>query len=324
MAVDFAHTHGDIVSVMFIGGIPWPEALAGTPYSADVENNFNYRPPRGLKTFLSISPLSEGRDSLAPYWGVRDNMPLPPGWDEKPLDHPDVINAYSRFSIDAVRRMKPSYLGLAIEANILKSKNPAAWPAFTRLYREARRRVRASFPDLPVFFTTEVSHYLEMHPEDLNAGQEAAIGDLMKDSDLFAMSLYPYMGYSWPEPFTATRLDFALRFKKPIAIAESGMTSQDVTLPTYGVTLRGTPEKQRDFELELFKAGRANNYRFIINFATTDFPGLVAALGGAIGELASIWQYTGMQTERGVPKLAQAAWDAEFAKPYRIGKTRGG
>jgi hypothetical protein len=26
-AQEFAHQHGDVVSVMFIGGIPWPESL---------------------------------------------------------------------------------------------------------------------------------------------------------------------------------------------------------------------------------------------------------------------------------------------------------
>ena len=28
-----------MVSVMFIGGIPWPEALEGQPFSRDVESN---------------------------------------------------------------------------------------------------------------------------------------------------------------------------------------------------------------------------------------------------------------------------------------------
>ena len=35
----FAHAHGDIVSVMFIGGVPWPEALEGRPFSKDVDSN---------------------------------------------------------------------------------------------------------------------------------------------------------------------------------------------------------------------------------------------------------------------------------------------
>ena len=33
-AQDFAHQHGGIVSVMFIGGVPWPELLDGKPKPA--------------------------------------------------------------------------------------------------------------------------------------------------------------------------------------------------------------------------------------------------------------------------------------------------
>ena len=68
-AVDFADTHGDIISVMFIGGIPWQEALDGRPFSKDVQDNFRYRPAAGEKLFLSISPLNKDRKGLAPYWG---------------------------------------------------------------------------------------------------------------------------------------------------------------------------------------------------------------------------------------------------------------
>jgi len=39
LAKEFAHAHGDIVSVMFIGGIPWQEALDGKPFSKDVQEN---------------------------------------------------------------------------------------------------------------------------------------------------------------------------------------------------------------------------------------------------------------------------------------------
>src|SRR4249919_1276781 len=56
LAKEFAHAHGDIVSVMFIGGIPWQEALDGKPFSKDVQENMAYRPPPGKKLFLSISP----------------------------------------------------------------------------------------------------------------------------------------------------------------------------------------------------------------------------------------------------------------------------
>lgn len=66
IAKEYAHAHGDIVAVMFINGVPWPEAMDGKPFSKDVQDNMSYRPPPGKKLFLSISPLNKDRRDIAP------------------------------------------------------------------------------------------------------------------------------------------------------------------------------------------------------------------------------------------------------------------
>ncbi len=126
-AQNFAHEHGDIVSVMFIGGLPWPEALAGTEFSEDVDGNLSYRPPSGKKLFLSISPLNKDRSDLAPYWGEKDNLPLPAPWNRRKLNGPEVKKAFLAFTLRAVKTMNPDYLAIGIESNVLLSKNPAKW-----------------------------------------------------------------------------------------------------------------------------------------------------------------------------------------------------
>ena len=50
-AQNFAYAHGDIVSVVLIGGVPWPEALDGKPFSKNVQDSLSYRPPSGKKVF---------------------------------------------------------------------------------------------------------------------------------------------------------------------------------------------------------------------------------------------------------------------------------
>ena len=52
IAREYAHAHGDIVSVMFIGGIPWPEALDGKPFSKDVQEQHELPPAGWKKTVL--------------------------------------------------------------------------------------------------------------------------------------------------------------------------------------------------------------------------------------------------------------------------------
>ncbi len=316
MAQNFAHEHGDIVSVMFIGGIPWPEALEGNPFSKDVMDNLGYRPPAGKRLFLSISPLNKDRSGPAPYWGDKDNLPLPAPWEGRPLDHPEVKQAFLNFVLRSVDAMKPDYLAIGIELNVLLSKNPAAWPAMKALYRDTFQAVKKQHPDLPVFFTTEVLHYLKLASEARDKDQEGEVADLMKYSDLFAMSLYPHMSYDVPRPIPSSLLNFARRFNKPIAVAESGMTSRDVELKAFNLTLRGSEADQKHFIELLLETAQRDRYEFVIGFATTDFEKLCDKLPPPVDDLARIWAYTGLQKSDKTPKPALATWDAYLKARY--------
>lgn len=316
MAQDFAHQHGDIVSVMFIGGIPWPEALAGKPFSKDVESNLAYRPPDGRKVFLSISPLSDDRSSLAPYWGEKDNLPLPTPWNTLAFDSPEVEQAFLNFTLRAVKAMQPDYLAIGIELNVCLSKAPAKWPALKALYRATYAEVKQQYPELPVFFTTEVMHYRKLATEAKAVDQEGEVADLMRHSDIFALSVYPHMSYEVPRPVPEGFFDFATKMGRPIAVSESGMTSRDVALKAFGLTLHGSEEEQRHFtDLVLTTAAR-DRYQFVITFATTDFEKLCAKLPAPVDDLARIWAYTGLQTSAGEAKPALAVWDGWLRAKY--------
>lgn len=316
-AQNFAHEHGDIVSVMFIGGIPWPEALSGKPFSKDIEGNLSYRPPSGKKLFLSISPLNQDRKVLAPYWGEKDNLPLPAAWSKKALNDPDVKKAYLNFTLRAVERMKPDYLAIGIESNVLLSHDPARWAQFKDLYRHTYAALKAKYPALPVFFTTEAMHYKKLASEARSQDQDGEVADLMMDGDIFVISVYPHMSYGVPRPVPADFLDFAPLFKKPIAVAESGMTSRDVVLRSLNLTLRGSESDQRQFTELLLATAARDHYTFVVNFATTDFEQLVARLPPPTDDLARIWAFTGMQTSDKKPKPALTVWDAYLGAPLK-------
>ncbi len=309
-AVEFAHAHGDIVSVMYIGGIPWPEAHDGKPFSKDVDDNLKYRPPAGKQLFLSISPLDKGRKNIAPYWGAKDNMPLPKAWEKFALNSPEVKQAYLNFCLRTAEAMKPDYLAIGIESNVLLSHDAKKWEQLKELHRDTYAAVKKKHPKLPVFFTTDVNHYKKYAGEAKNSNQEAEVAELMKHSDVFAMSTYPHMSFAIPRPVPADFLDFATKFKKPIAVSESGITSKDVELKAYKLTLKGSEADQQQFTELLLRTATRDNYLFVINFATTDFEKLVAKLPPPVDDLARIWAYTGMQTSDKKAKPALAVWDA--------------
>lgn len=316
VAEEFAHAHGDIVSVMFIGGIPWPEALDGREFSRDVRNSLQYHRPAGKKLFLSVSPLDKDRKNLAPYWGEKDNQPLPDAWRDRALNNPATKRAFLNFVRRAVEAMNPDYLAIGIESNVLLSHNRGRWEQLKELHRETYAAMKNLHPNLPVFFTTEVLHYRKL-------ASDARASDLMQHSDLFAMSVYPHMSYDVPRPIPADFLDFARRFGKPIAVSESGMTSKDVELRAFGLTLRGSEPDQKQFTELLLQAAARNRYEFVITFATTDFEKLCAKLPPPLDDLGRIWAYTGLQTSDLKPKPALVVWDGWLARPHdgpRVGR----
>lgn len=319
MAREYAHAHGDIVSVMFIGGIPWPEALEGKPFSKDVQANMSYRPPQGKKLFLSISPLNKDRRELAPYWGETDNQPLPRPWSGEPLNSPRVKRAYFNFILRAIQTMRPDYLAIGVESNMLLSRNASKWRQLKELHRDTYMAVKKAHGTLPVFFTTELLHYKRLTRDAKGTPQEKEVAELMRHSDLFAMSFYPHMSREVPRTLPSNFLDFAKRFNKGIAVAESGMTSRNVELKSYNTILFGSDADQTQFTDFLLKTATRDSYEFVINFATTDSDRLVGRLPPPLADLARIWAYIGMQTSDGQPKPASAVWNGFLqAKHERV------
>jgi hypothetical protein len=88
------------------------------------------------------------------------------------------------------------------------------------------------------------------------------------------------------------------------------MTSKDVELKAFKLTLRGSEMDQKQFTELLLKTAARDDYLFVINFATTDFPKLCDKLPPPVDDLARIWAYTGMQTQDKKPKPALEVWDA--------------
>ncbi len=311
----FIKDHGNIAALHLERGVPWPEALIGTGYSKDVLETLAYRPPAGHKLFVSINPLNIDRNGLAPYWGAKDNMDLPPPWDDLSFDAPEVITAYGNYAAHVAALMQPDFMAIGIESNILLSKKPDLWPAYVHLHRAVYARLKQDYPALPVFFTVDVQHLRGYFDDADAAAQDKAVRVLLDASDLFALSSYPFMAPKAPSPIPVDYFTFARGYGKPIAVAETGYTTQDVNW--LGVKLRGTPELQAQYYSVLLQSAVADSYAFVITYAGTDFERMIAKLPWTIRGLAGIWQYTGLQTSDKQPKPALKIWDS-FLRPARL------
>ncbi len=325
-ADNFIANHADLVSIMFVGGIPWQEALENKPFSQDVQNNLAYQVPEGKELLLSISPLDHARKELALNWGESGNQPLPEYWKVKRFNDPEVILAFVNFTLRSVAALNPDYLAIGIETNALLTGNPQAWEDYKEFHANVYVAVKQQFPNLPVLFTIEYNHYKGYAAEAKGTPQEQEVAALMQFSDVVAISSYPHMSYETPWLIQDNHFDFEKQFNKPIGIAETGMSSKPTT--AFEIPLRGSEEDQSQYYDVLLKTAARDNYLFVATFATTDFDKLVRQLEelerrgefpSGVAEAAKIWQYTGMQSGDGIPKSTLSIWDA-FLKLQKLNR----
>ncbi len=71
---------GDLIVLHFDGGVPWQEALDGTPYSTDFENDLAFSASQLTSfhvVYVAVTPISTSRNGLALYRGERDERAAP-------------------------------------------------------------------------------------------------------------------------------------------------------------------------------------------------------------------------------------------------------
>ena len=310
----------DVIMQHFDNGVPWPEALAGEPYSDNIMNDWEMRrslTPPDHAIILSMTPIAFFRDGIALYRGDQDDMPLPAPWDSYTFEDPEVSTAYFNHLHRAIEYFQPDYLVMGIEVNMLLSKRPDLWAGYVEMQQLVYDKLKTLYPDLPMMVSVlGMAYFPQYAPEydDLPA-QLAGLEQLLPYSDYFAISLYPYLS-SLVDGIPPHFFDdlFALAGDKPIAISETGYPAQILQMQTVDYTFPGTPERQNAYITGLLAQADAYDFQFIVNFVLRDYDALYEAIGG--GDLAAVWRDTGLYDENGQPRLVLESWRQTLARPY--------
>jgi hypothetical protein len=313
--------HGDIIEQHFEEGVPWPEALAGSPYPKNFVDTVEsrVRAMAGKKRVVSISPLDTLRHGLAYYRGSAVNMPLPTPWDHYRLNDPAVKKAYLNYAEYIVDHMKPDYLVIGVEVNILLRDRPDLWADYLDLHRATYQALKARYPSLPImvsFFC--VPFFAGESLPDEAPQQDRALAALLPYTDIVGFSVYPFISSLLADSVPAdyfSRL-FAGARGKPVAITESGYPAREwsITVNHAPVLFNGTPEKQDSFLSRMLTAARQYRLRFVCWFAVRDYDSLWDKMGRSDGLL--IWRDTGLFDENGAPRPALETWDRWLRRPY--------
>ncbi len=314
----FVKDHSDLVAHHFDGGIPWQEALEDKEFPSALKTEWNTRKsktPSGDKVYIAISPIAFSRDALAPVWGSSENQPLEEPWKSYRFNDPKVKQAFLNYAKRVVEYFNPDYLAIGIESNILISKAPEKWNDYKELHTYVYQELKKIYPKRTIFFTTQYEHLRGIDDESKKnlSLQIPEVKKLMQYSDLAALSTYRY-GLNHNPP-TETYFAEAKSLGKPIAIAEMGGISRDVTVFSYA--LKATEEDQEKFVSFMLKKAAENKFPFVVNFVAIDYEKFAAKLPKESQEVAKVWMYTGLQKSNGQTKPALGVWDAYRALPKK-------
>ncbi len=299
--------HGDIIKHHLLGGVPWQEALDGSPYSSNLEDNIQGRLSNSapsLKVFLAIDSLNTARDGLAPYWGQTDNLPLPTEWASRTWSSPEVITAYTNYASDMIDRFQPDYFEYGTEASELLLNDLAGFADFVVFAETVYSNLKAQYPNLILITSVAYKSPSSTAMQTINNQYTA----LMPYTDLLGVSTYPYVFFDHNDRGDPANLPNnwlnqvnTLRGNKPWAISETGWIGEGLSIPEFNYSESSDPTKQNAYLEALLNQSNALNAEFVIWWTVADFDTLWTDTLNQ-DPLAKIWKdiglYDGMQNQR--------------------------
>lgn len=319
---DVIKEHGDLIAHHFDDGVPWQEAYENASFNKKVEEDISFsrsKTPKGHRVYVAITPLDTARANLAAYRGENGTMPLPGSWAEYALDDIHVKTAYLNYARRMITEYQPEYLAIGIEVNALLTNDKAKWDKYKNLHAYIYTELKKLYPSLYIFASLSLEHLEGRANGSESALQKKEIRELLRYSDLVALSAYPY-GWAYSggalKPVPDTFWDSALQFDKPIAIAESGYPSHD--FKAFGKEYSFTEDHQRQYMETLLRVASKKKFVFIVNWVGVDSDKLAARFPqGAVQDFANFFAYDGIVRSDGALKKSATVWDAYLKLPVQ-------
>jgi hypothetical protein len=266
--------------------------------------HWSYYRGKGLRLVASIDPTN-GLDRSAEAPGLAALG--------RSLAEPEVRAAYARYAAAFASVIRPEWLGVASETNLVRAAAPPAlYQGVVDAAAAAAASARQAAPATRPFVTVQV----EVAWGRLG-GRAGAFAGIARDradfpfAEAIGLSSYPYLGgFAQPE---ALPLDYFTRLAEggpqPLMAIEGGWPSTGLG------ALASSPDTQRRYverHAAILDAARAIGW-FQITFTDLD----AGALGLPPGSILPLFAANGLVDVNLAPKPALAAWDAAFRRPYR-------
>jgi hypothetical protein len=287
--------------------VPWALLLAGTsPEDAlrkdGIDLARHYR-SKNLKLVVTIdvtNGLAREREAVALVTASRS------------IAEPEIQRLYRKFALAVVEQLRPDYLGLAAETNLVRAIAPrSVYDALVRMTRDASKEIRASphGSALPLYISVQVE---TAWGRLLQRGSYVGIDADLRDFPfitVLGLSSYPYLGgFSEPEQIP---LEYYSRINAknplPLLIVEGGWPSTSVR-----GTFTSSPVLQARYvsrHSEILQHANAVA-AFQLPFADLD----LASFPKPLPEILPLFATLGLVDSNLKPKPALATWDSIFAR----------
>jgi hypothetical protein len=224
------------------------------------------------------------------------------------LAEPEVQLLYRRFVAALVRRVRPEYLGLAAETNLIRAVGPrGVYPAIVAMTNAAVPDARAADPSVRLFVSVQVE-VAWGRPNGSFVGIDTDLADFPFTSAL-GLSSYPYLGgYARPEDLP---MDYYRRVAggRPLTllVVEGGWPSGSVPGFTSSAETQGRYLRR---QAELAEAAG------VVRLFQLTFTDIDSSLAPNSPNLA-FFTTLGLVDAQLQPKSSLAVWDEIFARARR-------
>lgn len=257
----------------------------------------DYYRAKGLTIVVMVDPTNGlDRSAEAPELVARGRS----------IREPAIQALYRDFVVAMATVIRPAYLGLVAETNLIRAVAPAdLYQALVQAAGPTAAAVRSAGFTGALYVSVQVETAWGLAPPGPYAGIAADLRDF-PFIEALGLSSYPYFVHPDPASLPADYYRrLATEAGRPVMVVEGGWTSAPV------VWLPGTPERQARYLAKQAQLLDASEALFVFQLTFADL-GLAAIPGS--GNLAP-FAYLGLVTADLTPKPALVVWDSLFALP---------
>lgn len=307
---NFLATNGDIYSEHIDSEIPWNAWINGTElpnsFTEMVANRAARRTSENTMT-LSLSLLNIGRDDLMP-----DFDGTTPAYNS--LDDIHIENAYYQHVSYLLEQLRPKYLVIAVEIDGILKHSPEKWEAYKSLMTKVKSRIKIANPSVAISESVMLHGFYQ---PDFGNPQNviSEVTSYVNTMDFAAISFYPFLKGLASKNEIQSAFDFLHSIiTVPIAFAETGHLSEDLTVEGFDLFIPGNQTEQNDYLQTLLINAQEENYEYVIWWTHRDYDLLWDIFPEESKDLGKLWISNGILNEDGAVKEAYTSWSQAFSK----------